>query len=172
MECPVGFRGNAIFEFYKKQGLDLRADLKKVPNNNHENLVHFLSNCTLAGLLCSRMLNCCRWSPPPAAATSAATANANAPARQGRHRAGLSPLVPAASLQRCRCPAPSIIACALAIRVPSELDLRIQVGLGTQLVRPDTWQSSPSARCEHPLAWNGPLRPFLPIIANNWIQKE
>ena len=136
----MGFSGNAIFEFYKKQGLGLRADLKKVPNNNHENLVHFLSNCTLAGLLCSRMLNCCRWSPPPAAATSAATANANAPARQGRHRAGLSPLVPAASLQRGhgRSPAPSIIACALAIRVPSELDLRIQVGLGTQLVRPDT----------------------------------
>ena len=60
MEWPVGFSGNAIFEFYKKQGLDLRADLKKVPNNNHEYLVHFLSNCTLAGLLCSRMLNCCR----------------------------------------------------------------------------------------------------------------
>ena len=57
MECPVGFRGNAIFEFYKKQGLDLRADQKKVPNNNHENLVRFLSKCTLAGLLCSRMLN-------------------------------------------------------------------------------------------------------------------
>ena len=31
-----------------------------------------------------------------------------------------------------------IIACALVIRVPSELDLRIQVGLGTQLVRPNT----------------------------------
>ena len=43
-----------------------------------------------------------------------------------------------ASLQRCRYPAPSIIACALAIRAPSELDLRIQVGLGTQLIRPDT----------------------------------
>ena len=156
MEWPVGFSGNAIFEFYKKQGLDLRADLKKVPNNNHENLVHFLSNCTLAGLLCSRMLNCCRWSPrPPAAATSAATATATAPARPRRHRAGLSSLVPAASLQRCRYPAPSIIACALAIRVPSEseLDLRIQVGLGTQLVRPgpDTWQSSPSASGEHKL---------------------
>jgi len=109
-----------------------------VPNNNHKNLERFLSNCTLAGLLCSRMLNCCRWSPPTAAATSAATADASAPARPRRHRAGLSPLVPAASLQRCRYPAPSIIACALAIRVPSELDLRIQVGLGTQLIRPDT----------------------------------
>ena len=86
-----GFRGNAIFEFYKKQGLDLRADLKKVPNNNHEHVVHFLSNCTLAGLLCSRMLNCCRWSPPPAAATSGATANANAPARPRRQSAGLVP---------------------------------------------------------------------------------
>ena len=74
MECPVGFSGNTIFEFYKKQGLDLRADLKKVPNNKHEKLVHFLSNCTLACLLCSRMLNCCHWSPPPAAATSAASA--------------------------------------------------------------------------------------------------
>ena len=167
MECPVGFSGNAIFEFYKKQGLDLRADLKKVPNNNHENLVHFLSNCTLAGLLCSRMLNCCRWSPPPAAATSAATANANAPARQRRHRAGLSPLVPAASLQRCRCPAPSIIACALAIRVPSELDLRIQVGLGTQLVRPDTWQSSPSARGEHMLTPARMERAAAAISSNN-----
>ena len=76
---------------YMKQGLDLRADQKKVPNNNHENLVCFLSKCTLAGLLCSRMLNCCRWSPPPAAATSGATANANAPARPRRHRAGLVP---------------------------------------------------------------------------------
>ena len=27
-----GFSGNAIFEFNKKQGLDLRADLKKVPD--------------------------------------------------------------------------------------------------------------------------------------------
>ena len=35
-------------------------------------------------------------------------------------------------------PALSLPACALAIRVPSELDLRSQVGLGTQIVRPDT----------------------------------
>ena len=26
--------GYTILEFYKKQGLDLRADLKKVPDNN------------------------------------------------------------------------------------------------------------------------------------------
>ena len=47
--------------------------------------------------------------------------------------AGPSRQPPALSLPR-----PPIIACALAIRVLSELDLRIQVGLGTQLVRPDT----------------------------------
>ena len=132
----MGFSANAIFEFYKKQGLDLRADLKKVPNNNHENLVHFHSNCTLAGLLCSRML------PLVPAARRC---------NQRRHRqrqrpdataaalrwAGPSRHTRPASLQRCRYPAPSIIACALAIP-PSELDLRIQVGLGTQLIRPET----------------------------------
>ena len=167
MECPVGFSGNAIFEFYKKQGLDLRADQKKVPNNNHKNLVRFISNCTLAGLLCSRMLNCCRWSLQTAAATSASTANASAPARPRRPRAGLSPLVPAASLQRCRYPAPSIIACALAICVPSELDLRIQVGLGTQLIRPDTWQSSHSTRGEHMLTPACMERAAATIASNN-----
>ena len=38
-----------------------------------------------------------------------------------------------------------IIACALAIHVPSELDLSIQVRLGTQHAMPDTLQSSPVA---------------------------
>ena len=47
--------------------------------------------------------------------------------------AGPSRQPPALSL-----PHPLRIAGALAICVPSELDLRIQVGLGTQLVRPDT----------------------------------
>jgi hypothetical protein len=63
----------------------------------------------LKNMLCSRMLNCCRWSPPPAAAASAATATAtaNPPARPRRRRAGrLSPLVPAARFPRCRYPAP------------------------------------------------------------------
>ena len=58
---------------------------------------------------------------------------ATAAASRWARAAGPSRQPPALSL-----PTPSIIACALAIRVPSELDLRIQVGLGTQLVRPDT----------------------------------
>ncbi len=47
----MGLCGSAIIELYKKRDLDLHADLTKVPDNNSKNSVHFLSNCTMAGLL-------------------------------------------------------------------------------------------------------------------------
>jgi hypothetical protein len=50
MELQVGFCRETILELYKKIWT-LRADLTKVPDKNHKISVHFLSNCTLAGLL-------------------------------------------------------------------------------------------------------------------------